>query len=72
MDTIKQVEMKKKKKKRVSQTILNCTRKNVDQRTRKPMMLYKALHARDDIGSMSRKGGGRELASKKDSVDGPI
>ena len=43
----------------------------MDQRTRRLMTMYKALHPRDDIDRLyvSRKKGGRELASIEDSVD---
>ena len=45
----------------------------MDQRTRKLMTMYKALHPRDDIERMyvSRKEGGRGLAVK-DSIDASI
>ena len=45
--------------------------KQMDQRTRKLMTLYKALHPRDDVDRLyvSRIEGGRELASIEDSVD---
>ena len=40
----------------------------MDQRTRKLMIMYKALHPRDDIDRLyvSRKEGGRRLASIED------
>ena len=41
----------------------------MDKRTRKPLTMHKALHPRDDV---SRKEGGRELASIEDSVDASI
>ena len=43
----------------------------MDQRTRKLMTMYKALHPRDDVDRLyvSRKKGGRELDSIEDSVD---
>ena len=46
----------------------------MDQRTRKLMSMYKALHPRDDVDSLyvSRKEGGRGLASIEDSVDTSI
>ena len=46
----------------------------MDQRTRKPMTMHKALHPRDDVDSLhvSRKEGGRGLASIEDSVDASI
>ena len=46
----------------------------MDQRTRKLMTMYKALHPRDDVDRLyvSRKVGGRELASIEDSVDTSI
>ena len=45
--------------------------KQMDQRTRKLMTMHKALHPRDDVDRLyvSRKEGGRGLASIKDSVD---
>ena len=48
--------------------------KQMDQRTRKLMTMHKALHPRDDIDRLyvSRKEGGRGLASIEDSVDAPI
>ena len=48
--------------------------KQMDQRTRKPMTLHKALHPRDDVDKLyvSRKEGGRGLASIEDSVDASI
>ena len=109
-DTIKQVEMKKKKK--IQKEYLRRTRKlletklnsknlikgintwavplvrysgpflkwtrdelrQMDQRTRKLMTMHKALHPRDNMDSLyvSRKEGGRGLASIKDSVDTSI
>ena len=44
--------------------------KQMDQRIRKLMIMHKALHPRDDIHRlyMSRKEGGRELASIQDSI----
>ena len=46
----------------------------MDQRTKKPMTLHKALHHRDDVDRLyvSRKEGGRGLVSIKDSVDASI
>ena len=46
----------------------------MDQRTRKPMTMHKALHPRDDVDRLyvSRKEGGRGLASIEDSVDASI
>ena len=48
--------------------------KQMDQRTRKLMTMHKALHPRDDIDRLyvSRKEGGRGLASIVDSVDASI
>ena len=48
--------------------------KQMDQRTRKLMTLHKALHPRDDVERLyvSRKEGGRGLASIEDSVDASI
>ena len=48
--------------------------KQMDQRTRKQMTMHKALHPRDDIDrlNVSRKEGGRGLASIEDSVDALI
>ena len=46
----------------------------MDQRTRKLMTMHKALHPRDDIDRLyiSRKEGGRGLASIEDTVDASI
>ena len=46
----------------------------MDQRTRNLMTMHKALHPRDDIDRLyvSRKQGGRGLASIEDSVDALI
>ena len=46
----------------------------MDQRTRKHMTMHKALHPRDDFDKLhvSRKKGGRRLASIEDSVDASI
>ena len=48
--------------------------KQMDQRTRKLMTMHKALHSRDDVDRLyvSRKEGGRGLASIEDSVDASI
>ena len=48
--------------------------KQMDQRTRKLMTTHKALYPRDDVDSLyvSRKEGGRGLASTEDSVDASI
>ena len=48
--------------------------KQMDQRTRKLMTMHKALHSRDDVNRLyvSRKEGGRGLASIEDSVDTSI
>ena len=48
--------------------------KQMDQRTRKLMTMHKTLHPRDDVGRLyvSRKEGGRELASIEDTVDASI
>ena len=48
--------------------------KQMDQRTRKLLTMHKALHPRDDIDRqyVSRKEGGRGLASIEDSVDASI
>ena len=45
--------------------------KQMDQRTRKLMTMHKALHPRDDVNRryVSRKEGGRGLASIEESVD---
>ena len=50
------------------------TLSEVDQRTRNLMTMHKALHSRDDVGRLyvSRKEGGRGLASIEDSVDASI
>ena len=46
----------------------------MDQRTRKLMTMHKALHPRDGVDRryVSRKEGGRGLASIEDSVDALI
>ena len=45
----------------------------MDQRTRKLMTMYKALHPRDDVQRFSvSKTGGRGLASIEDSIDASI
>ena len=46
----------------------------MDQRTRKLMTMHKVLHPRDDVYRLyvSRKEGGRKLASIEDSVDASI
>ena len=48
--------------------------KQMDQKTRKLMTMAKALHPRDDVERLylSRKEGGRGLASIEDSVDASI
>ena len=48
--------------------------KQMHQRTRKLMTMHKALHPRDDVDRLyvSRKEGGRGLASIKDTVDASI
>ena len=48
--------------------------KQMDQRTRKLMTMYKALHPRDDVDRLyvSRKKRGKGLASIEDSVDASI
>ena len=48
--------------------------KQMDQRTRKLMAMHKALHPRDDVNRLyvSRKEGGRVLASIEDTVDASI
>ena len=45
--------------------------KQMDQRTRKLMTMYKALNPRDEVDRLyvSRKEGGRGLANIEDSVD---
>ena len=62
---------------RYSEPFLKWTRdelKQMDQRTRKLMTMHKALHPRDDVGRLyiSRKEGGRGLASIEDSEDASI
>ena len=62
---------------RYSRPFLKWTRdelKQMDQRTRKLMTMYKALYPRDDVDGLyvSRKGGRRGLASIKDSIDASI
>ena len=62
---------------RYSEPFLKWTRdelKQMDQRTRKLMTMHEALHTRDDVDRLyvSRKEGGRGLASIEDSVDGSI
>ena len=46
----------------------------MDQRTRKLMTMQKALQSRDDVDNryVSRKDGGKELASIEDGVDTSI
>ena len=46
----------------------------MNQRTRKLMTMHKALHPRDDVDRLfvSRKEGGRGLASIEDTVDASI
>ena len=46
----------------------------MDQRTRKPITMHKALHPRDDVDRLyvSRKEGGRGIASIEDTVDASI
>ena len=48
--------------------------KIMDQRTRKLMTMHKALHPKDDVDRLyvSRKQGGRGLASIEDTVDASI
>ena len=48
--------------------------KQMDQRTRKLMTMHKVLHSRDDVDRLyvSRKEGGRGLASIEDTVDASI
>ena len=48
--------------------------KQMDERTRKLMTMHKALHLRDEVDRLyvSRKEGGRGLASIEDSVDASI
>ena len=48
--------------------------RQMDQRTRKLMTMHKALHPRDDVDRLyvSRKEGGRGLASIEDNVDASI
>ena len=48
--------------------------KQMDQRTRKLMTMHKAIHPRDDVNRLyvSRKEGGRGLASIEDTVDASI
>ena len=48
--------------------------KQIDQRTRKLMTIHKVLHPRDDVDRLyvSRKEGGRGIASIEDSVDASI
>ena len=62
---------------RYSGPFLKLTReelKQMDQRTRKLMTMHKALHPRDDAERLyvSRKEGGRGLASIEDSIDASI
>ena len=44
----------------------------MDQKTKKLMMMPKSLHPRDDTNRVSRKAGGRGLASIEESVDASI
>ena len=58
-------------------TFLKWTReelKQMDQRTRKLMIMHKALHHRDDVNRLyvSRKGRGRGISCIEDSVDASI
>ena len=48
--------------------------RQMDQRTRKLMTMHKALHPRDNVDRLyvSRKEGGRGLASIEDSIDASI
>ena len=48
--------------------------KQMYQRTRKLMTMHRALHPRDDVDRLyvSRKEGGKSLASTEDSVDASI
>ena len=48
--------------------------RQMDQRTRRLMIMHKALHPRDDVDRLyvSRKEGGRGLAIIEDSVDTSI
>ena len=48
--------------------------KQMDQRTRKLMTMHKVLHHKDDVDRLyvSRKEGGRGLASTEDTVDASI
>ena len=62
---------------RYSGSFLKWTReelKQMDQRTRKLITMHKSLHPRDDVDRLyvSRKEGGRELASIEDTVDASI
>ena len=62
---------------RYSGSFLKWTReelKQMDQRTRKLMTMHKALHPRDDVDRLcvSKKEGGRGLASIEDTVDASI
>ena len=62
---------------RYSRPFLKWTReelKQMDQRTRKLMTMHKALHPRDDVDRLyvSRKQGGRGLASIEDTVNASI
>ena len=62
---------------RYSRPFLKWTReelKQIDQRTRKLMTMHKALHPRDDVDRLyvSRKEGGRGLASIEYTVDASI
>ena len=62
---------------RYSGSLVKWTReelKQMDQRTRKLMTMHKELHPRDDDDRLyvSRKAGGRGLASIEDSVDASI
>ena len=62
---------------RYSWPFLKWTRKElrqIDQKTRKPMTMHKALHPRDEANrlSLSKKEGGRGYDSIKDSVDASI
>ena len=62
---------------RYSESFLKWTRdelKQMDQRKRKLMTMHKAIHPKDDVDRLyvSRKEGGKGLASNEDSVDASI
>ena len=60
--------------KSIQSKIILSLKNKIDERTRKLMTMHEALHPRDDVDRLyvSRKEGGRGLASIEDSVDASI